>query len=135
MILDLEDTFKPGEETLFGSFSPTLPHGVIFEDDLTTGYLYAVADNTLKTILDALHIYNVANVVDKHKPSVLKFVWTGNGERVALLINDYCHAVFDFKNKAGYCRNAFPPANGEWRSATNDRRLTEELIDELFKNG
>lgn len=134
MILNLEETFRPGEETLFGSFSPTFPYGVIFEDDRTTGYLYAVADNTLTTILDALHIYNVANVIDKHKISKLKIVWTDNGNTAGLLINDYCHAVFDFKNKAGYCRNAFPPANGKWREADNDRKLTDKLMEELFRD-
>ena len=73
MILDLEETFTVGEETLFRSTSPTSSLGVLFEDDLTTGYFYAIDNQADLDILDALHIYNVADVIDKNKPSKFKF--------------------------------------------------------------
>ena len=132
MILDLEEIFTVGEETLFRSLSPTSPFGVLFEDDLTTGYFYAIDKQADLDILDALHIYNVADVIDRNKPSKIQIFWTDNGDIVSLLINNYCHAIFDFKNKAGYCRNAFPESNRDWVQVKN-RNLTDSLISTLFK--
>jgi len=134
MILDLEETFIVGEDTFFDNRSPTSSFGVTFEDDLTTGYFYAINTKPAIKILDALHIYNVEDVVDKDKPCHIQIVWSENGDLAALLINKYCHAIFDFKNKAGYCRNAFPPSNGKWRSTNNERKLTEDMIERLFEN-
>ena len=37
---------------------------------------------------------------------------------------------FDFKTKAGYCRNGFPANNGEW-AKVNDRVLTDDLIKKI----
>lgn len=133
MIIDLEETFIVGEDTFFSSISPTSHFGVVFEDDLTTGYLYAIDTQKDQKILDAVHIYNVTNVIDKHKPSVIQIIWTDDGQIVAFLINHHCHAIFDFKNKAGYCRNAFPESKGEWAQVT-DRKLTDDLISDLFKD-
>ncbi len=59
-------------------------------------------------ILDAVHIYNVKNIVDRDKPSILCIVWSEDGNKCALLINDYPHAAFDFVAKRGYCRTNFP---------------------------
>ena len=134
MILDLEETFIVGEDTFFDSVSPTSSFGVTFEDDLTTGYFYAINTKPTINILDALHIYNVNDVIDKDKPCNIQIVWSENGDLASLLINKYCHAIFDFKNKAGYCRNAFPPSNGEWRDTNNERKLTEDMINRLFEN-
>ncbi len=130
MILDLEDMFVVGEDTFFDSISPTLPFGVTFEDDLTTGYFYAITTEPKLGILDALHIYNVANVTDKEKPCKIQILWTDDGTIASLLINDYCHAIFDFESKAGYCRNAFPDWQGDW-ALISERKLTEEFIASL----
>jgi hypothetical protein len=105
----------------------------VFEDDLKTGYLYAIDTEKDQKILDAVHIYNVADVIDRNKLSVIQIIWTNNGQIASLLINNYSHAIFDFKNKAGYCRNAFPKSNGEWARDT-DRKLTDDLISDLFKD-
>lgn len=102
MILDLEETFIIGEDTFFESVSSTTSFGVTFEDDLTTGYFYAVDTKPDLKILDALHIYNVTDVVDKDKPCKIQIVWSDNGLIASLLINDYCHAIFDFDKRAGY---------------------------------
>ena len=134
MILDLEDTFTVGEDTFFGSTSPTSSYGVVFEDDLSTGYFYAIDVSQGQKIMDAVHIYNVANVTDKAKPCIIKIAWTDDGHVASLLINNYCHAIFDFENKEGYCRTAFPDTNGDWalnadRKITN-RKLTDKIITE-----
>ncbi|MHA6139534.1 DUF2251 domain-containing protein [Pseudomonas mohnii] len=78
---------------------------VVFEDDEDTGYFYAL-DTAAEgnPIQDALHIYNVADVSDKHKPSSVKIGWSVDHSKAALLINDYPHAIFDFTAKQGYCR-------------------------------
>ena len=132
MILDLEETFTVGQDTFFDSVSPTSSFGVTFEDDLTTGYFYAVDTKPDLQILDALHIYNVADIIDKDKPSIIQIVWSYNGLIASLLINNYCHAIFDFNSKGGYCRNGFPESNNVW-TVTKERVLTDNLIREIFE--
>ena len=132
MILDLEETFIVGQETFFDSGSPSTSFGVTFEDDLTTGYFYAVDTNTDLEILDALHIYDVANIVDKDKPCKIQIAWTDDGQIASLLINDYCHAIFDFEKRGGYCRNGFPETRRAW-AQIKERKLTDELIVDIFK--
>jgi len=129
MLLDLEEFFTVGHDTFFESIFPTSSYGVTFEDDLTTGYFYAVETQPELQILNALHIYNVAEVIDKDKSSKIQIAWTDDGQIVSLLINNYCHAIFDFKEKAGYCRSGFPESNGKW---TQTRILTDEIITALF---
>jgi hypothetical protein len=131
VILDLEETFIVGENTYFSSDANSFR--VVFEDDLNTGYFYAL-DNSKSddNVLDAMHIYNVADVVDKAKPSSLKIAWTDDKTIASLLINNYCHAVFDFKNKASYSRNGFPEPKTNWSTNAN-RKLTDELIEIIFK--
>lgn len=81
-------------------------------------------------ILDALHVYNVENISDKEIPSNLKILWNEDFSKSFLSINNYYHAVFDFKNQAGYCRNGFPESNGNWTKIKN-RVLTDELLSNL----
>ncbi|MEN0054668.1 MAG: DUF2251 domain-containing protein [Mucilaginibacter sp.] len=128
MTLSVDETFIVGEDTYYSSNSYGFKHGVIFEDDLNTGYFYAVETQPQVKILDAVHIYNVGDVVDKVKPCNIKIVWTEDEQFASLLINNYCHAIFDFKNKAGYCRTAFPESNGKW----DRKELTDDLIIELL---
>jgi hypothetical protein len=132
MILGLEKNFTPGNETFFESVSPTSSFGVTFEDDLTTGYFYAVDTKPDLLVLDALHIYNVADVMDKDKLSKMQITWSDNGSIASLFINDYCHAIFDFESKAGYCRNGFPECNSDW-AMINERTLTDDLVLAIFK--
>ena len=102
-------TLHVGTAALLQGDSPSHKRSAFFEDDGETGYLYAVdperADNS---ILDAVHIYNVADVDDRQSPSMLSIVWSADGSKCALLINDYPHAIFDFISKRGYCRTNFP---------------------------
>ena len=85
-----EQTFKPGDRTSFGSDSVTQPYSAFFEDDGETGYFYALdltrPDNM---IVDAVQIYNVANVSDRERASSISILWSADGMKCALLINDY----------------------------------------------
>lgn len=57
-----EQTFRPRDRVSFGNDSLTHPHSAFFEDDGETGYFYALDLNRSENmILDALHIYNVAD--------------------------------------------------------------------------
>ena len=97
------------------SESATANYGVVFDDDGTVGYFYAVEfSGEQYEIIDALHIYNVASVVDRDKPSTIQILWSDDGLKAALLINDYPHAVFDFANRKGSCRNDFPSPGSNW---------------------
>jgi hypothetical protein len=131
--IGLEDIFTVGQDTFFASDSPKLSFSVTFEDDLQTGYFYALETKPDQTIVDALHIYDVANVIDKEKPSKIQIAWSDDGAIASLLINNYCHAIFNFDAKAGYCRNGFPESNSDWIKV-KERLLTDELITEIFRS-
>ena len=115
--------FTPGEEAFYASDSPTSSFSGVFEDDGQTGYFYAydrAAPNDAR-ILDACHIYNVTNIVDRDRPSEVEVIWTDDGMKAALLINDYAHAVIDFEARRAYCRTNFPPPTGPWRAEARAR--------------
>ena len=102
-------TFQPGDNSFVAEDSPNGQFSAVFEDESDTGYLYAVdIPKTDHIILDAVHIYNVANVADKDHPSTLEIVWSEDGLKCALLINGFAHAAFDFAAKRGFCRTNFP---------------------------
>ena len=109
-------------------------YSVVFEDDGETGYFYAEDQQSGKEnpIVDAVHIYNVANVKDAKRASELSIVWSADGVRCALLINDYPHAAFDFSSRRGFCRTNFPnlPTSGAWH--TTDHTWSEEAIAWLY---
>jgi len=132
LIIYEEQTFTVGQDTFVDSTADN-NNAVVFEDNEETGYFYAVDRTAGLNILDALHIYNVSDVIDRHKPSTLKILWTEDLTKAFLSINNYYHAVFDFKNKAGYCRNGFPNSNDSW-TIIKERYLTDELIHKLSKD-
>lgn len=112
-ILDKEEVFSVGKPLLLESNSPEEPFAVFFEDEGETGYFYALNMKLDQPIVDAVQIYNVANVTDKEIPSKVQIAWSNDGLKSALLINDYVHAVFDFESERGYCRTGFPPID-DW---------------------
>ena len=69
------EQFTPGQELVLESFFKQSPYGVVFEDDCGTGYFYAMHQE--EGILDALHIYNVEDVADRHIPSEIGILWSG----------------------------------------------------------
>lgn len=87
----------------------------VFEDDGETGYFYALdGENKDNQICDALHIYDVSNVVDVDVASEVEILWSEDGLKSVLLINNYPYAVFDFESRRGYCRTNFPKPNSTW---------------------
>lgn len=113
VIIDQVAEGKPGDELLVGSTAEDGRAAVVFEDDGETGYFYA-CETVNGPILDALHIYNVKAVRDRDVPSEFKIGWSSSSRQAVLLINGFPHAVFDFESCNGWCRNAFPPSNGNW---------------------
>ena len=129
MQLGAETKFLVGTKIFLDSTAVKGSIGVVFEDDGTTGYLYAVEPGIELTLLDALHIYNVADVADRQLPITAQLFWTVGETAAALIINGFCHALYDFQRQAGFCRNAFPVArNGQ----TLKRELTDELVEQYF---
>jgi hypothetical protein len=141
-----ERQFARGEGLFVESFSPENKYGVVFEDDGETAYFYAVekdAEGQGLRVLDALHIYEARAeqataieaagpepVAAAAVPSKLNIVWSKDWEKCALVIDGFCHALFDFKAHGGYNINEFPPPNAIW--TMGDRKLTGELIKDLF---
>jgi len=129
-----EETLVVGTPTIIPVDSPDGHHSAFFEDDGETGYFYALdLSRTPDMILDALQIYNVANVVDRDKPSQVEVVWSEDGSKCALLINGYPHAAFDFSARRGYCRTNFPNSrNPEDRSwVQGDHSWSDEAVSWL----
>ena len=109
--MSVQEILNVGEPTMIISESPSESLATMFEDDGETGYFYAMNLVREKQIVDAVHIYNVASVVDRHRQSQVEIVWAADGMKSALLINRYPHAVFDFSAKRGYCRTGFPDSS------------------------
>jgi hypothetical protein len=127
-----EEEFLVGAPTVVEGAAPEGPFVAVFEDDETTGYFYALdASVEGQSIQDALQIYNVANVTDRAKPSVVKIGWSVDSRKVVLLIDGHPHAIFDFSSRQGYCRTGFPPPTegAAWGSEGHEWR---EAAIELF---
>ena len=104
----IEQEFLVGCDIFVASDSPSGRYSAFFEDDGETGYFYAVKlPQTEGGILDAVHVYNVANLTDRSRPSKFLIAWSADADKCALLINGYPHATFDFTAKRGYCRTNF----------------------------
>jgi hypothetical protein len=116
-ILVAEGAFTPGAATTLMGDSPSTEYSAVFEDDGETAYFYGLDTRQAdQPILDALHIYNVRDVSDRQRSSLGQIVWSADGLQVALLINGYPHAAFNFGAQRGYCRTGFPPPSGRFSS-------------------
>ena len=62
LLIYAEQTFTVGQDTFIDSTAEN-NNAVVFEDNEETGYFYAVDRNDDLSILDALHVYNVADVI------------------------------------------------------------------------
>jgi hypothetical protein len=63
-----EQTFAVGSAAFLAVDSPAGRYSAFFEEADETGYFYAVdLSQSDQSILDAVHIYNVANVTDRNK--------------------------------------------------------------------
>ena len=104
VIVGADAEFRPGQKLTLAAGSASAPYGAVFEDDGETGYFYALDTSDLgQRILDALHVYNVADLPDRHDVSTAQVVWSSDGLRVILRINGDPHAGFDFATMRGYC--------------------------------
>lgn len=118
-----------GEDNFVESRSPENQFGVVFEDNGETGYFYALEmdkEGDGFKILDALHIYEGTEFGKIN----LKIVWSKDWLKCALVLDGYCHAIFDFEAQGGYNINEFPPLNNIWTKG--GRKLTNELIQSFF---
>lgn len=116
-----EGHFKPGD-IFMESFSPIGSYYMVFEDEGETSYLYACNHELEEQpIIDALHIYNIENIMDKDLPSHFRIVWSSDGLKAALIINDHFHAVFNFERMEGYCRTNYP--SSDYRCEWSDHCL------------
>lgn len=131
LFLTAQKIINIGKETTIFGDSHKGRFAAVFEDNGETGYFYALdAEKTDNQICDAMQIYNVKNVVDKDVQSKVEIIWSEDGLKSVLLINDYPHAVFDFSEKRGYCRTNFPMSNKNWTEFEHD--WTDEAL-ELFR--
>ncbi|SRR5258708_3937321 len=128
-----EQKWVPGEDLFIESFASENRYGVVFEDDGEAAYFYAVEKDESGaglSILDALHIYEKGENEEVVEARPLLIIWARDWMKCALVIDGYCHALFDFKAQGGYNINEFPPPNDFWTKG--DRKLTDELIRSLF---
>ena len=128
-----QQTVVVGKDIFVESLSPENDYAVAFESNDETGYFYAIEiDGVTKEqrILDALHIYEAQEIPGDKKSINVKIIWAKDWLKCALILDDECHAVFDFEQKGGYNINEFPPPNSFWTK--QDRKLTDEIIQNLF---
>ena len=135
-----EKQWVPGEDLFLESFALENPYGVVFEDDGEAAYLYAVekeggeAEGPAIKILDALHVWEAEDAGEVPEgaapPRPLLIIWSRDWMKCALVIDGFCHALFDFEAHGGYNINEFPPPNAIWTKG--DRKLTDELVRSIF---
>jgi hypothetical protein len=105
--------FVPGQ-ALLTSDSPLAPWAVVFEDEGSAGYLYALdhskpTDDTV--ILDAMLIYNRASLVasaGEHARREAAVEWSPSGLQAVFYLDGRPQALADFQTRQGYCRMDFP---------------------------
>jgi hypothetical protein len=129
----MAETLNVGTPIVIARDSPNATYAAFFEDEGETGYFYAVdRSGSGNRILDAVHVYDVAKVADRDRPSQVEIIWARDGMKCALLINNYPHAAFDFCARRGYCRTNFPNfpgARGSWHQ--EDHSWSDEAISWL----
>lgn len=128
-----EQDIDLGQDLFIESDSPENNFAVVFEDDTETGYFYAAErnPNTIDLrILDMVHIYDVDKIEEQSRHVRLCIIWATDWLSCALVLDNICHAVFDFRNHGGYNLDEFPPPNDFWTK--NERKLTNEIISRLF---
>ena len=117
------ELLRLGAPTVIESYADKTPYGAVFEDDGKLAYFYAV-DTRLgePSVLDALCVYHITAVVNHPTPELNAFhpydariVWSEDQQHVALLLDGYPHAAFDFEHKRAYCRSNFPSGSA-WSS-------------------
>jgi hypothetical protein len=106
--LGAKQEIQVGNPIVIEAESPDGRFGVVFEDDGETGYFYARDFSVESLFVDALHIYSVKDVTDRHLTSTVHILWSADSSKSCLIINQYPHALFDFSAKRGHNRDEFP---------------------------
>jgi hypothetical protein len=115
---EADQMIMAGDKSFVDSASPTNSFATFFEDDGDTGYFYAVEQqDTNLAILDALHVYNARSVPAADTRLHLTIIWSRDGLKSALLLDNVPQAIFDFAAKRGYCRSGCPPPSSSWPDA------------------
>jgi hypothetical protein len=123
-----------GARTSISSISPFREFRVVFEDDGEAGYFYALNVPQDEKILDLMNIYTVDQMSDPLMHRNVQIIWAKDGLKVLLTINGYPHAVFDFKERRGYCRTNYPNVPSiESQSWQSDDHSWSESIMEVFR--
>ena len=104
-----------------------VPPGFTLTTEVCT-YFYAHDRADGSRVLDAVHIYNVSSIVGGDRESFVEIVWTRDGMKAALFINDSPHADVDFAERRSYCRTGFPSPPRDW-----DRGAWSDDLIELFR--
>jgi len=126
-------TIVLGEDAFVESLSLENNYAVVFECNDETGYFYANETNEATKelrILDALHIFETEEISKNKKQINVKIIWAKDWLKAALMLDDECHAVFDFEKHGGYNINEFPPPNAFWTK--HERKLTNEMVQIFF---
>ncbi len=116
-------SFHPGRAFL-SSNSPAVPWTVVFEDEGIAGYFYA-CDRSQQTqeasILDAMLIYNVGALKDPQTERLAAVEWSKDGIQAVLYLDGTAQALFDFAQRAGFCRMDFPNylSDDGWRKTSH----------------
>lgn len=117
------EEYTVGEAVVIQGPAEEPPYSLVFEDDGETAYLYCL-DLARKDkegpIVDALHIYNVAQVAERGGPCKLEMIWSGDHRAAALFLNRRPQAVVDFGARRACCRTGFPPPREGWTAHTHD---------------
>lgn len=106
-----------GMPTAVEAYADHTPFAAVFEDDGEVAYFYGL-DTRLpnQPIVDAMYVYNVCKMSDRDVARDVDIVWSADQQRVALLIDGYAHAAFDFAAHRGYCRSNLP-SGSTWSSS------------------
>lgn len=97
-----------GLPTAIEAYADRSPYAAVFEDDGEVAYFYALDTRRSDPMVDALHIYNVTTSRDRDVARDVEIVWSPDHQRVALIIDGFPHAAFDFAAHRGYCRTNLP---------------------------
>lgn len=106
-----------GMPTVIEAYADRSPYAAVFEDDGDYAYFYGL-DTRLEQqpVVDFVYVYCVTEVPERYRPRDVEIVWSPDQQRVALVIDGYAHAAFDFAGKRTYCRTNVP-TRSTWSSA------------------
>ncbi|MFY1027917.1 DUF2251 domain-containing protein [Actinobacillus seminis] len=131
----LTDQLLPGKSYRNGAHSIAHEHlAVIFEDDGETGYFYAMDLHQPQPVVDRLFVYSIHDIEQesRQEPRRFQICWSEDGYKAFLLINDYPHAVFDFRAFVGYNYSKYPEP--EFGSMWTHKQTTPQLVESWLTN-